>query len=125
VISNDRPRKAIHAMHYLLIYDVVDSYVERRAPYRAEHLLLANQHAQRGELILGGALEDPVDQAILVFQVEDPAIIEHFVSKDPYVQNGLIRSWRIRRWNVAAGCCLKSNDPKNAQPDAPPSKAPS
>ena len=43
-------------MHYLLIYDVVPDYVERRAAHRDEHLRLAWQSHDRGELILGGAL---------------------------------------------------------------------
>ena len=50
-------------MHYLLIYDTVDDYVERRAPFRAEHLRLAQEARARGELVLGGALADPVDGA--------------------------------------------------------------
>ena len=30
-------------MHYLLFYDVVDDYLERRVPLRAEHLRLAQE----------------------------------------------------------------------------------
>ena len=48
-------------MHYLLIYEVVDNYVERRQPYRQEHLRLAQEYADRGELELGGALAEPAD----------------------------------------------------------------
>ena len=43
------------AMHYLLLYDVVPDYVERRAALRAEHLALAQAAHARGELVLGGA----------------------------------------------------------------------
>jgi uncharacterized protein len=34
-------------MHYLLFYDVVSDYVERRAAYRAEHLALAKNAVAR------------------------------------------------------------------------------
>ena len=54
-------------MHYLLIYDVSDDYLERRAAFRAEHLALAWAAHERGELLLGGALADPVDGAVLLF----------------------------------------------------------
>ena len=90
-------------MHYLLIYDVVDDYASRRQPYRQEHLELAQSFADRGELELGGALDDPVDQAILLFRVEDPKEIDEFVAQDPYVRHGLIQSWKVRKWLTVIG----------------------
>ena len=90
-------------MHYLLIYEVVDGYVERRQPYRQEHLQLAQDFADRGELELGGALTDPVDRAILLFDVEDPKRIDEFVRQDPYVRHGLVRSWQVRKWMTVIG----------------------
>lgn len=87
-------------MFYLLIYDVVENYVERRAAFRDEHLKLAKEYAEQGALILGGALADPVDQAVLVFKADSPAPVEAFVARDPYIQHGLIRSYRIRPWTV-------------------------
>lgn len=100
-------------MFYLLIYDVVDDYLERRVPFREEHLRLARQYAQQGWLLLGGALADPVDQAMLVFEVDSISLIEDFVAKDPYVRHGLVSSHRIRRWIVAidyraSGSCSDS-----------------
>lgn len=90
-------------MHYLLFYDVVDDYVERRAAFRAEHLALARQASERGELVLGGALANPVDGAILLFRGTSPAVAERFAAVDPYVKNGLVRSWRIREWTTVVG----------------------
>ena len=55
--------------YYLLFYHVGDDYVTRRAPYRDEHLRLVKEAYERGELIMAGALANPVDQAILVFHV--------------------------------------------------------
>ena len=86
--------------YYLLIYHVIDDYVSRRAPYREAHLRLAREAKTRGDLVLGGALADPVDKALLVFRVDDPAVIEAFVQNDPYVHNGLVRRWEIRPWSV-------------------------
>jgi len=87
-------------MHTILFYDVVDDYVERRAALRAEHLELGRQSVERGELVMGGALADPVDQAILVFRGDSTAAAEAFVKADPYVKNGLVKSWRIRKWTT-------------------------
>jgi uncharacterized protein len=86
--------------YYMLIYHVVDDYVERRAAYREEHLRLAREAHSRGELVLGGALADPVDRAILVFRSSDAAAVEEFVRKDPYVANGIVKRWEIRPWTV-------------------------
>jgi len=90
-------------MYYLLLYDYVEDVLERRAPFREEHLGLAREANERGELVFGGALTDPVDQAVLVWKVDDPSKIEAFVRSDPYVNGGLVTRWRIRPWNVVIG----------------------
>jgi uncharacterized protein len=89
-----------HMNYYLLIYHVVDDYVARRTPYREEHLRLAIEARDRGELILGGALADPADKAVLVFRSPDKTVIEDFIRNDPYVRFGLVPRWEIRSWNV-------------------------
>ena len=90
-------------MHYLLIYDVVEDYVERRAPLRAEHIALARAAEARGELVLGGALANPPDGAVLLFRGDSPAAAERFAASDPYVANGLVTRWRVREWTTVVG----------------------
>ena len=90
-------------MHYLLIYDLVGDYVERRAPLRAMHIALARAAEQRGELVLGGALANPPDRAVLLFRGESPDAAERFASADPYVLNGLVTGWRVREWTTVVG----------------------
>lgn len=90
-------------MHYLLTYDLVDDYLDRRAQYRDAHLALAWQAADRGELVLAGALESPVDTAALLFEGESPAVAEAFAKADPYVANGLVKAWRVRPWKTVVG----------------------
>ena len=86
--------------YYLLVYHVVDDYVSKRAPYREEHLQLARESHRRGDLILGGALADPVDMALLVFRAPNKTVVEQFIQNDPYVANGLVPRWEIRPWTV-------------------------
>lgn len=90
-------------MYLALIYQVVDDYLERRVPFRAEHLALARAASERGELVLGGAFADPPDQAVLVFEGSDRSVAERFAEADPYVRNGLVKSWRVREWTVVVG----------------------
>jgi uncharacterized protein YciI len=86
--------------YFALIYDVVDDYLERRAQFRDEHLALARTAKERGELVLAGAFSEPADGALLIFRVEDRSVVEKFANSDPYVTNGLVRSWRVRPWTV-------------------------
>ena len=90
-------------MHYLLIYDVVDDYVTRRAPLRAAHITLARQAVARRELVLGGALANPPDAVVLMFRGDSPAAAEAFAKADPYVLNGLVTLWRVREWTTVVG----------------------
>lgn len=85
------------------MYDLADDYIERRAPLRAAHLTLARAAVDRGELVLGGALADPADMAILLFRGDSPARAEAFAQSDPYVLNGLVKRWRVRQWTTVVG----------------------
>jgi uncharacterized protein YciI len=89
--------------HFVLIYDVTADYAVRRAEFRAEHVKLAWEAAARGELLLGGALTDPIDTALLLFCCETRDPIEAFVNADPYFRNGLVASYRIREWATVVG----------------------
>jgi len=100
--------------YYALFYELVDDMVNRRLPYRDEHLRLAREARERGELVLAGALAQPVDRALLVFEVDDKSKVESFVRKDPYVTHGLATKWEIRPWNVVVG-----NEPATSPPTPP------
>lgn len=90
-------------MHYILFYDVVDDYLTKRAQYREAHLKLAKEAYDRRELVLGGAFAEPVDGVALVFRGPSPVYAENFVKNDPYVKNGIVTSWRIRKWTTVIG----------------------
>jgi len=90
-------------MHYLLFYEVSEDYLARRGAFREAHLRLAWAAHEKGELLLGGALADPVDTAVLLFKGDTPEVAERFAQADPYVKNGLVTSWRVRPWNTVVG----------------------
>jgi uncharacterized protein len=99
----DTSQKGNHMNYYALFYDVVDHFVSRRSPYRDHHLRLAQEAYRRGELLLAGALSDPVDGALLVFHVPERTVVEDFARNDPYVTNGLVTRWEVRSWTVVIG----------------------
>lgn len=90
-------------MHYLLFYETAADYMERRPQFRGEHLKLAWEARARGEIVLAGALADPPDQTIFLFEGSSPEVAEAFAKSDPYVTNGLVKRWWVRRWNTVVG----------------------
>lgn len=90
-------------MHYLLFYELVDDYLDRRAEFRSQHLAMAWDSSDRGGLELAGALANPADTAILLFRGDSPAIAEEFAKSDPYVLNGLVKRWYVREWTTVVG----------------------
>jgi uncharacterized protein len=90
-------------MHYLLFYEVGEDYVSRRAPFRDAHLEKAWKASERGEILLAGALANPVDGVVLVFQGDSPEVAEKFAKTDPYVTNGVVKRWYVREWTTVVG----------------------
>jgi uncharacterized protein len=89
--------------HFLLFYEAAADYLARRAEFRTAHLTKAWASSQRGELVLGGALADPVDGAVLLFKAESKTVVEEFARVDPYVTSGLVKRWYVREWTTVAG----------------------
>ena len=90
-------------MHFLLFYEFVPDYLEHRPLHRSEHLRFAWEAHRRGELVIAGALADPVDGAVLFFQGESDQAARVFAESDPYVKAGLVRRWSVRPWTTVVG----------------------
>ena len=90
-------------MHFLLFYEYAPNDLQDRAQYRAEHLKLAWAAKERGELVLAGALADPADGAVLLFQGSTDAAACAFAQGDPYVRAGLVTCWHVRSWTTVVG----------------------
>jgi uncharacterized protein YciI len=88
-------------MHVLLTYELAPDYLTRRSAFRAPHLALAWEAADKGDLILGGAVGDPVESALLLFTSAEAATA--FAEADPYVAEGLVRAWRVLPWTTVVG----------------------
>lgn len=88
-------------MHWILRYVIAPDYLERRAGFRDAHLALAWESADTGALILGGAVGDPPESALLLFSSE--AAARAFAQADPYVANGLVTDWDVLPWNTVVG----------------------
>jgi uncharacterized protein YciI len=90
-------------MHFLLFYTYVPDVLERRAQFRGAHLGHAWAAKERGELLLAGALTDPVDVGVLWFSAPNKEVVERFATDDPYVKGGLVTKWQVRAWTTVVG----------------------
>lgn len=105
-------------MHYLLFYEAGEGYISRRAEFRNEHLTLAWKASERGELVLGGALANPTDGAVLLFKGDSPEVAESFAKVDPYVTHGVVKRWHVREWMTVAG----KDSARPIMPNTPPER---
>lgn len=109
-------------VHYLLTYELAPDYLERRGAFRDEHLRRAWESQHGGELVLAGALDDPADSAVLLFNCHSAEPVLLFAATDPYVINGLVKSFQVRKWNTVvgdlAGNPVRPGDATIGTPDA-------
>ncbi|HVL30595.1 MAG TPA: YciI family protein [Solirubrobacteraceae bacterium] len=87
-------------LHHVLFYDYVEDVLERRAPYRDDHLAWARRWKDDGRIVMAGALGTPPYGAMFVFRVDDAAQVEEFAAGDPYVGGGIVTGHRVVPWNV-------------------------
>jgi uncharacterized protein YciI len=103
ISSQPNETDKIWALHYLLFYEAAADYEEGRKPFRAAHLAHARAAVERGDVVLGGALANPIDGAVILFRGQSSAAAEQFARTDPYVVNGVVRRWYVREWTTVVG----------------------
>lgn len=87
-------------VHILLAYEYVPDMSDRRGPYRDAHLERIRAEQAAGRVVMAGALGDPPIGGAIAFRGVTREHVEAFVAEDPYVQAGLVTSWRAERWNL-------------------------
>lgn len=89
--------------YLLLTLDYVEDILEKRDPYRAEHIAGAKAEEEAGKCVLAGALQNPTDKGVFVFKDCDEAYVKNFVENDAYFKAGLVPSFTIRPWMIVVG----------------------
>jgi uncharacterized protein YciI len=94
-------------VHYLLFYEKTPDHAARETSLQSAHRAHLELAVKAGSLLLAGSLDQPADgSAILLFQADSPAPVEEFAREDPYVKDGLVRRWTVRRWETVVGDLL-------------------
>lgn len=94
-------RQLVRGKTYVLSYKYVPDMVQKRVPYRDNHLKLLKEFEGKG-LLLAGAFQNPIDSAIFMFDSEE-RVVKEFIKLDPYNANNLVEGHTIREIMIAAG----------------------
>jgi uncharacterized protein YciI len=85
-------------MKYVVLYESADDVASRAATHFPAHKQRLDDYHGRGELLMVGTFGDPQTQgSMAVFPTRGAA--ESFVDGDPFVLNGVVKSYEIREWN--------------------------
>jgi uncharacterized protein len=90
--------EGIKEMKYVLFYESA-SDVATKAPthYSAHHARALEFHARGTLLLIGSFVNAQEEGAMGIFTTHKAA--EEFAMGDPFVLNGVVRSWHVRAWN--------------------------
>ena len=97
-----RSTAALQATKFLLKYEYIPEVLEKRGPYREEHIALANQFIEEGSCLSGGPVGE-VDMQVpkgALFVFKDASSAQKYAEGDPYVANGIVTKYSIQEWNV-------------------------
>jgi uncharacterized protein YciI len=87
-------------MKYVLFYESGDDVAARAPAHFPAHSARGDEFHRRGVLVAYGPFGDPQKEgSMAVFATREAA--EEFAREDPFVVNGVVRSWQIREWNEA------------------------
>jgi uncharacterized protein YciI len=92
----------LFATNYLLRYDYVPDVLEKRGPYRADHLNLAKRMIAENKCSGGGPVGE-INMKVptgALFIFSDLEAAQSFVKEDPYVENGIVTKHTIEEWNI-------------------------
>jgi uncharacterized protein YciI len=96
--TSSGPSKSTYILEYVYVADIL----EKRTPYRPDHIKLAEDYHKEGTILSGGPFVPPTG-AMFVFSADGKEVVENFVKKDPYVAAGLVTTYTIKEWNVVIG----------------------
>jgi len=89
---------------YLLTYEKAADYAERELAHQAGHRDHVFMAVDRGELILGGPLLNPIDGSnVILFRGDSADVAVKFAENDPYVIHGIVIKWHVRPWQTCVG----------------------
>ncbi|MGF1489523.1 MAG: YciI family protein [Prochloraceae cyanobacterium] len=82
---------------YIMWGSYCENAIEKRTPYRQEHLERLNKQKEAGTLITIGPTKDNT-KVFGIYEAEDRATIKELIEADPYWKNGIWTEYEIKEW---------------------------
>ena len=84
-----------------MFYESADDVTARAPAGLPAHRARLQAFKARGDLVLVGTFADPqADGSMAVFTSAEAAA--EFVADDPFVREGVVRSWAIKEWHESS-----------------------
>ena len=84
---------------YVLFYESAADVLAKAPLHFPAHRAHWERFQADGTLLMIGPFANPREGAMAVFTTREAA--DEFARGDPFVLNGVVRSWQIREWNEA------------------------
>jgi uncharacterized protein YciI len=84
---------------YVLLYESADDVLAKAPEHFPAHSARLDEFHARGDLLSVGTFGNPQEEgSMAIFASREAA--EEFATEDPFVLNGVVRSWQVREWQV-------------------------
>ncbi len=85
-------------MKCVMTYRAVEDFLPLAQQHYPAHAARVQEFAGRGDLLMVGTLDEPMNgDALAVFTTREAA--EEFIAGDPFVLNGVVAEWSLRPWD--------------------------
>ena len=89
-------------MKVVVFYESAADMADKAPLHFPAHRARWREFADRGDLLMIGPFANAQeDGAMGIFTTREAA--EEFARNDPFVLNGVVRSWQVREWNEVLG----------------------
>ena len=82
---------------YIMWGSYCENALEKRTPYRQEHLDGLGSQKERGILMTLGPTKDNT-KIFGIYEAESEDMVRQLVTSDPYWQNGIWTEYEIKEW---------------------------
>ena len=82
---------------YIMLGSYCENVLEKRAPYRQEHLDGLAKQKEDGTLVTIGPTKDTT-QVFGIYEAADEATVRELVENDPYWKNGIWTEYFVKEW---------------------------
>lgn len=82
---------------YIMWGSYCEDVLEKRTPYRQEHLNGLVSQKEQGILITLGPTQD-VTKVFGIYDAQNEEIVKQLIESDPYWKNGIWTEYEIKEW---------------------------